>query len=139
LPALCQIAKVIGQVAIDALDQGLAAEIAILAKGHFAHQEIADLIEAIGGDQLQWVDDIAERVTKRGIGTCVGYQIRYLDTMDKARKMLKKLGKKLRGGADDAPVVVDKAVADSADAPPKGGKRTRRRSVSSVSRKMFGL
>ena len=32
--------------------------------------------------------DIAERVGKRGLGTCVGYQIRYLDTMDKAREML---------------------------------------------------
>jgi hypothetical protein len=58
--------------------------------------------------------------------------------------MLKKLGHKLRGGADE-PVVVDKALADSAAAPKAGGmykmggKRTRRRSVSSVSRKMFGL
>lgn len=33
-------------------------------------------------------DDIAERIDKRGLGTCVGYQIRYLDTMDKAKKML---------------------------------------------------
>ena len=35
------------------------------------------------------LEDISERVQKRGIGTCVGYQIRYLDTMDKAREMLK--------------------------------------------------
>lgn len=34
------------------------------------------------------VDDIAERVKKRNIGTCVGYQIRYLDTMDRAKEML---------------------------------------------------
>lgn len=34
------------------------------------------------------LDDIAERVEKRGIGTCVGYQIRYLDIMDRAKKML---------------------------------------------------
>jgi hypothetical protein len=62
-----------------------------------------------------------------------------LVTKKQARKMLKKLGHKLRGGADE-PVVVDKALADSAAAPAKaGGKRTRRRSVSSVSRKMFGL
>ena len=32
--------------------------------------------------------DLAERIEKHGIGTCVGYQIRYLDTMDKARRML---------------------------------------------------
>ena len=73
-----------------------------------------------------------------------------LVTKKQARKMLKKLGHKLRGGADE-PVVVDKALADSAAAPKSGGmykmggahhmggKRTRRRSVSSVSRKMFGL
>jgi predicted dehydrogenase len=33
--------------------------------------------------------DILERIAKHNIGTCVGYQIRYLDTMDKAREMLK--------------------------------------------------
>ncbi len=32
--------------------------------------------------------DIAERVERAGIGTCVGYQIRYLDIMDKAKEML---------------------------------------------------
>jgi len=34
------------------------------------------------------VNDIAERIDKRNIGTCVGYQIRYLDIMDRARDML---------------------------------------------------
>ena len=34
------------------------------------------------------VEDIAERVKKQGVGTCVGYQIRYLDTMDRAKEML---------------------------------------------------
>jgi predicted dehydrogenase len=34
------------------------------------------------------VDDIAERVRKHNVGTCVGYQIRYLDTMDRAKEML---------------------------------------------------
>jgi len=32
--------------------------------------------------------DICERVEKKGIGTCVGYQVRYLDIMDRARDML---------------------------------------------------
>ncbi|HOT51028.1 MAG TPA: Gfo/Idh/MocA family oxidoreductase [Candidatus Hydrogenedentes bacterium] len=32
--------------------------------------------------------DIADRIEKRGIGTCVGYQIRYLDIMDRAKEML---------------------------------------------------
>lgn len=35
-------------------------------------------------------EDIAERVQQRGVGTCVGYQIRYVDVMDKAREMVKK-------------------------------------------------
>jgi hypothetical protein len=61
-----------------------------------------------------------------------------LVTKKQARKMLKKLGKKLRGGGADAPVAVDKALADSAAAP-AGGKRTRRRRHSSVSKGMFGL
>ena len=36
----------------------------------------------------EMADDIAERVEKHGIGTCVGYQIRYLDIMDRAQEML---------------------------------------------------
>jgi predicted dehydrogenase len=38
---------------------------------------------------LALAEDILERVQKHNIGTCVGYQIRYLDTMDRARAMLK--------------------------------------------------
>lgn len=56
-----------------------------------------------------------------------------LVTKKQARKMLKKLGKKLRGGADE-PVVVE--------APAKmGGKRTRKakRSASRRSASIFGL
>jgi predicted dehydrogenase len=33
-------------------------------------------------------EDIVERIKKRNLGTCVGYQIRYLDTMDRAKEML---------------------------------------------------
>ncbi len=33
-------------------------------------------------------EDIAERIANRGIGTCVGYQIRYLDIIDQAKEML---------------------------------------------------
>lgn len=65
-----------------------------------------------------------------------------LVTKKQARKMLKKLGHKMRGGAETAPVAVPEAMVDAAA--PKGGKRTRRHS--SVSRrrsssmgKMFGL
>ena len=38
---------------------------------------------------LPLAQDILERVEARNIGTCVGYQIRYVDVMDKAREMLK--------------------------------------------------
>lgn len=37
---------------------------------------------------LDMAQDIAGRIKKNNIGTCVGYQIRYLDVMDQARKML---------------------------------------------------
>jgi len=59
-----------------------------------------------------------------------------LVTKKQARKMLKKLGKKLKGGADE-PVVV---AADAAPAK-MGGKRTRKRSASRKASlgKMFGL
>ncbi|HQH52694.1 MAG TPA: Gfo/Idh/MocA family oxidoreductase [Candidatus Hydrogenedentes bacterium] len=38
---------------------------------------------------LVLAEDILERIQRRGIKTCVGYQIRYLDICDKAREMLK--------------------------------------------------
>ena len=56
-----------------------------------------------------------------------------LVTKKQARKMLKKLGKKLRGGADE-PVVMETA----APAPKAGGKRTRKRSASRRA-SLFGL
>ncbi len=38
---------------------------------------------------LDLAQDILERVEQRNLGTCVGYQIRYVDVMDKAREMVK--------------------------------------------------
>ena len=38
---------------------------------------------------LALANDIEERIKKRGIGTCVGYQIRYMDIMDRAKEMLR--------------------------------------------------
>ncbi|MBI5094750.1 MAG: Gfo/Idh/MocA family oxidoreductase [Candidatus Hydrogenedentes bacterium] len=38
---------------------------------------------------LALANDIEERVIKRGIGTCVGYQVRYFDIVDRAREMLR--------------------------------------------------
>jgi hypothetical protein len=57
-----------------------------------------------------------------------------LVTKKQARKMLKKLGKKLRGGADE-PVVME---TEAAPAPKAGGKRTRKRSASRRA-SLFGL
>ena len=39
--------------------------------------------------RTELAEDILSRIEKRGINTCVGYQIRYLDICDKAREMLK--------------------------------------------------
>ena len=55
-----------------------------------------------------------------------------LVTRKAARKLLKKLGKKMRGGADDDAVAVPTAMA-----PTKGGKKTKRRRSRSAS--VFGL
>ena len=59
-----------------------------------------------------------------------------LVTRKQARKLLKKLGKKMRGGEAGAPgavVVEDKSKADST--PPMGGRKTRR----GKRRSLFGL
>ena len=57
-------------------------EIDVIQKGlpFFIEKPLA-LTEAL-------MDDILERVEKHHIGTCVGYQIRYLDTLDRAKDML---------------------------------------------------
>lgn len=58
-----------------------------------------------------------------------------LVTKKQARKMLKKLGKKLRGGADE-PVLVEAPAA----APKTGGKKTRKGKRSASRRaSLFGL
>ena len=49
-----------------------------------------------------------------------------LVTKKAARKALKKLGMKLRGGAADAPVVADAKTDLPVAVPVKGGRRTRR-------------
>jgi hypothetical protein len=65
-----------------------------------------------------------------------------LVTKKAARKALKKLGMKLRGGAANAPVVAD-AKTELPAAVPVGGRKTKKRSASrrSASRRssLFGL
>lgn len=56
-----------------------------------------------------------------------------LVTKKQARKMLKKLGKKLRGGGDEAVV-----METPAPAPKSGGRKTRKRSASRRA-SLFGL
>ena len=72
------------------------------------------------------------------VGPSMGGKRRKLQLVTKkqARKMLRKLGKKLRGGADTDPVVVETPPP----APLKGGKKTRK-SKRSASRRasLFGL
>ena len=46
--ALRQIAEVVGQIGIDAVDDRLMAVIAVLAERHLAQEEIAELIDAVG-------------------------------------------------------------------------------------------
>ncbi len=52
------------------------------------HKGLPFFVEKPLALSTELTEDILERVTKRGIGTCVGYQIRYLDTMDRAKEML---------------------------------------------------
>ncbi|MCP4641710.1 MAG: Gfo/Idh/MocA family oxidoreductase [bacterium] len=52
------------------------------------HKGLPFFVEKPLSTHLDLAEDILDRVQKRGIGTCVGYQIRYLDIMDKAKEML---------------------------------------------------
>ena len=58
-------------------------EIDVIAKG------LPMFVEKPLSTNLALAEDILERIEKHNIGTCVGYQIRYVDVMDKAREMLK--------------------------------------------------
>ena len=49
--ALRQIAEVVRQIRVDAVDDGLVGETAVLAERHLAQEEIADLVRAVVADQ----------------------------------------------------------------------------------------
>ena len=53
------------------------------------HRGLPFFVEKPLAVTIDLAEDILSRIQKRRIGTCVGYQIRYLDTMDRARQMLK--------------------------------------------------
>ena len=52
------------------------------------HKGLPFFVEKPLSVNLELAEDILTRIEKRGINTCVGYQIRYLDICDKAREML---------------------------------------------------
>lgn len=63
-----------------------------------------------------------------------------LVTRKQARKMLKKLGHKMRGGQDDAPAAVVVDDSKKATPPPAmGGRKTKKHGRKSRGRKLFGL
>ena len=54
-----QVAEIVREVAVDALDQGIAREVAVLAEVDLAQQEVADGIGAEFVDKTIRIDDIA--------------------------------------------------------------------------------
>ena len=60
--ALRQIAEIVGEIGIGAVDDRLMAVAAVLAERHFAQEEIADLVEAVVLDHGERVDDVADRL-----------------------------------------------------------------------------
>ena len=55
-----QVAQIVGQFAIAAVDHGSVREVAVVAEGHFAQQKIAHLIQAIAFDQIIRRNDVAQ-------------------------------------------------------------------------------
>ena len=51
--ALCEIAEVVRQIRIDAVDDRLMAVVAILAERHLAQEEVAELVDAVGSASVK--------------------------------------------------------------------------------------
>ena len=60
--ALRQIAEIVGEVGIDAVDDRLVAVVAVLPERHFAQEEIAQRIDAIGVGERERIDHVADRL-----------------------------------------------------------------------------
>ncbi len=60
--ALRQVAEIIGEVGIDAVDDRLQAVIAVLPKRNFTQEKIAHLVDPIGVHQRERVDHVADRL-----------------------------------------------------------------------------
>ncbi len=60
--ALREVAEIVGEVGIDAVDDRLVAVAAVLAERHLAQEEVAHLVEAVVLDQREGIDDVADRL-----------------------------------------------------------------------------
>ncbi len=60
--ALRQIAEIVGEVGVDAVDDRLVAVVAVLAERHLAQEEIAELIDAVGVGHRERIDHVADRL-----------------------------------------------------------------------------
>ena len=60
--ALREIADIVGEIGIDACDDGLVIVVAVLAERHLAQEEIAHLVDAILVSEVEGVDDVADRL-----------------------------------------------------------------------------
>ena len=59
---LRQIAEIVGEIGIDTRDDGLVVVAAVLTERHFAHEEIAHLIDAVLRRHGEGIDDVADRL-----------------------------------------------------------------------------
>ena len=55
-----QVAEVVGEVRVDAPDEGPVREVAVRAEGHLAHQEVAQRVHAVAVGERAGVDDVAD-------------------------------------------------------------------------------
>ena len=52
-----QIAEIVGEVGVDAVDDRLVAVVAVLAERHLAQEEIAELVDAVMVGECEGIDD----------------------------------------------------------------------------------
>ena len=60
--ALRQIAEIVGEIGVDAVDDRLMAVVAVLPERHLAQEEIAQRIDAVGLGERKRIDDVADRL-----------------------------------------------------------------------------
>ena len=59
---LGQVAEVVGEIVVDPADEGPVGEVAVVAEGDLAQQEIAHLVDPVTLGDLEGVDHVAERL-----------------------------------------------------------------------------